>query len=147
MNTTKQYKIVPVKNKINFEKIKITDSNSAFQIIKKFWNEDVEIYESVFILLLSSSNTTIGWAKISQGGITGSVIDIKLIAKFVVDSLASGIILCHNHPSGNLKPSNEDKKITNNIKDALKLFDCQILDHIIINPDFQFYSFADNGDI
>ena len=74
------------------------------------------IYESVFILLLNRHNNTIGYAKISQGGVTGTVIDVKIIAKYIIDSLASGLILAHNHPSGNTRASSEDINITNKVK-------------------------------
>ena len=83
-------------------------------------------------MLLDRSNNTIGYAKISQGGIVGTIIDTKIIAKYVVDSLASGIVMAHNHPSGNLQPSKEDIQISKHVKEALKYFDCELLDHLII---------------
>ena len=130
----------------DFPKEKITSSKKSFEFIKQFYSDDISIYESVFILLLNRNNTTIGYAKISQGGITGSVVDIKLIAKYVVDSLASSVILAHNHPSGNLQPSQPDKDITNKVKESLKLLDSVLLDHIIITED-GYYSFADEKNL
>ena len=130
----------------DFPKEKITSSKKSFEFIKQFYSDDISIYESVFILLLNKNNTTIGYAKISQGGITGSVVDIKLIAKYVVDSLASSVILAHNHPSGNLQPSQPDKDITNKVKESLKLLDSILLDHIIITED-GYYSFADEKNL
>jgi len=82
--------------------------------------------------------------KISQGGISGTVTDIRIIMKKAVENLASGIIVCHNHPSGNLTPSDSDTNITRKIKDAGNLMDIQLLDHLIIS-DRDYYSFADNG--
>jgi DNA repair protein RadC len=96
--------------------------------------------------LLDRQNKTIGYAKISQGGIFSTVVDVKIIAKYVVDSLASGIILAHNHPSGQLKASNEDIQVTNKIKEVLKHFDCVVLDHVILTVD-SYYSMVDNGAI
>lgn len=132
------------KNQSEFAKAKIKTSKDGADFIRQFYSDDLEIYESFFILLLNRASNTIGYAKISQGGIIGTVVDVKIICKYVVDSLASGVILCHNHPSGNLTPSRQDFDITNNIKHALSFLDCNVLDHVILTAD-SFYSFADNG--
>ena len=132
------------KNITEFEQIKITNSKDSADFIRKFYSDDLEIFESFFLLLLNRNNTTIGYAKISQGGITGTVVDVKIVAKYVVDSLASAVVLCHNHPSGNLKPSNADKDITDKIKKVLTLMDTTVLDHIILTAD-SYFSFADEG--
>lgn len=101
-------------------------------------------YEEFHILFLNRSNKVIKKMKLSQGGVSGTVTDVRLIMKTAISSLASGMIACHNHPSGNLNPSEADSKITQKIKDAGNLLDIQLLDHIIIgNKDY--YSFADNG--
>ena len=144
-NQLKEFKIVPTKNNLEIPKKTIKNAEDAFEFIKQFWNEDIEVYESVFILLINRGNKTIGWAKISQGGIAGSVIDVKLVCKYVVDSLASAIILAHNHPSGNKKPSVSDIEITKKIIKALDFFDCKVLDHIIVTPDFEFTSLTEEG--
>jgi DNA repair protein RadC len=94
--------------------------------------------------MLDQSNHTIGFAKISQGGVSATVVDTRIVAKFAIDSLASGIILAHNHPSGNLKPSGADEKITDKIKSGLAYFDIQVLDHIIVTED-GYTSFSDSG--
>lgn len=101
-------------------------------------------YEEFWILLLNRSNKIIEKFKISQGGISGTVIDVRMILKNAIEKLASSIILCHNHPSGNLQPSEADKKITTKLKDAARIMDMQVLDHLIIT-DSSFYSFADEG--
>ena len=80
-NQLKEYKIVPTEKSFEIAKKQITNSIDAFEYIKQFWNEDIEVYESVFILLLNRSNKPIGWAKISQGGITSSVIETKIDRK------------------------------------------------------------------
>lgn len=94
--------------------------------------------------ILNRSNKVINKMKISQGGISGTVTDVRMIMKNAIECLASGIIVCHNHPSGNLNPSESDSKITQKIKEAGNLMDIQLLDHLIIS-DKEYYSFADNG--
>ena len=143
MQTMKQYQITTKASE--FPKKKIRSSDDSYEVIKQFWHEDIEIYESFFILLLNRANMTIGWAKISQGGITGTVVDVKILLKYVVDSLASGVIIAHNHPSGNLIPSQSDIDITRKVKEALSFLDSQLLDHLIITPDNGYHSMADNG--
>lgn len=132
------------KVKSDFKKIKITDSKSASEYVRGFYHQDIEIYESVFILLLNRANVTIGYAKISQGGVCSSVVDPVIVAKYAIDTLAKGVILVHNHPSGNLNPSENDIAITEKVKRGLSLFDCNLIDHLIITED-GYYSLADNG--
>ena len=132
------------KTKTDFPCVKIEKSADANDFVRNFYSDDIEIYESFFILLLNRSNTTIGYAKISQGGIVGTVIDTTIIAKYCVEALAKSVILCHNHPSGALIPSEADKVITKKITEALKVFDCTVLDHIILT-DESYLSFADEG--
>lgn len=101
-------------------------------------------HEEFWILFLNRSNKVINRMKLSQGGISGTVTDVRMIMKKAIENLASGIIVCHNHPSGNLSPSESDTRITQKIKEAGALMDIQLLDHLIIS-DKDFYSFADNG--
>jgi DNA repair protein RadC len=101
-------------------------------------------YEEFWILFLNRSNRVINRMKLSQGGISGTVTDVRLIMKKAIENLASGIIVCHNHPSGNLSPSESDTRITQKIKEAGSLMDIQLLDHLII-CEKDYYSFADNG--
>jgi len=132
------------KNETTFENIVIKSSNDSYQFIKQFYGDDLEVFESFFILLLNRKNATAGYAKISQGGIAGTVVDVKIVAKYAVDSLASSVVLAHNHPSGNLNPSGADIELTKKIKNALSLLDVVVLDHIILTKD-SYYSFADEG--
>ncbi|HLP73254.1 MAG TPA: DNA repair protein RadC [Bacteroidales bacterium] len=101
-------------------------------------------YEEFWILFLNRSNRVINRMKLSQGGISGTVTDVRLVMKRAIEYLASGIIVCHNHPSGNLNPSESDSNITKKIKDAGNLMDIQLLDHLIITEK-DYFSFADNG--
>ena len=100
--------------------------------------------EETYALLLNRANKALGFSKISVGGTTGTIVDIKVIFQTALKSNASSIILCHNHPSGNLKPSEADIKITRSIKEAGKLMDIPLADHLIIT-DESYYSFADEG--
>jgi DNA repair protein RadC len=100
--------------------------------------------EEFWIILLNRSNKLIERQKISQGGISGTVTDVRIILKTALEKLASSIILCHNHPSGNPKPSESDISITNKIKESGKLMDINLIDHIIVT-DGKYYSFADEG--
>jgi DNA repair protein RadC len=101
-------------------------------------------HEEFWILMLNRANVIIEKVRISQGGITGTVTDIRIILKSALDYMSCGIILCHNHPSGNTNPSNEDIQLTKKIKEGGKLLDIIILDHVIIAND-KYYSFADEG--
>jgi len=146
----KEYKANLIKfslktEKSDFKKVQISSSKDAAAYARSFYFDDLEIYESVFLILLNQSNATIGYAKISQGGISSTVIDPVIVLKYAVDSLARSIILVHNHPSGICKPSHQDISITKNIREACKFIDVQVLDHIIIGAENNYYSFADNG--
>jgi DNA repair protein RadC len=146
--TIKQYKITAIKSEVaDFPQTQIKSSQIAYDVIKQFYSDDIEIYESFFILLLNRANITTGYANISQGGITGTIVDPRIILKYAVDSLACGVIVAHNHPSGNLQPSDSDNQITAKLKQALSLIDTNIIDHIILTPNNGYYSFLDNGQI
>lgn len=130
----------------NFKKVKINSSLEAKKVIKAFYSDDISVYESFFILLLNSAHNTVGWVKIGQGGIVGTTVDIQILAKYVIDSLAKAVIIAHNHPSGNMEPSNNDILMTKRIKEALKLFNVALLDHIILSgEDDNYYSFVEEG--
>ncbi|OFY20135.1 MAG: hypothetical protein A2W98_12375 [Bacteroidetes bacterium GWF2_33_38] len=124
------------------EKQKISGSKDAFEIFKAILGDLP--YEEFWILLLNRSNKIIEKIKISQGGISGTVIDTRVIMKYAIEGSASSLILCHNHPSGNISPSENDKQVTDKIKKAADIFDIKILDHIIVT-DSNYYSFADEG--
>jgi DNA repair protein RadC len=121
---------------------KITASRDVFEIFQPMLC-DIP-YEEFWVVFLNKSNKVIDKIKISQGGISATVIDVRLILKYAIERLASSIVLCHNHPSGNLQPSEADKKITRQLKDASKLMDISVLDHIIVT-ETNYYSFLDEG--
>jgi DNA repair protein RadC len=124
------------------ERKKIQSSRDAFEIFGSLLGDLP--YEEFWIILLNRSNSIIDRIKISQGGISGTVTDVRIILKYALENMASGLILVHNHPSGNLKPSDSDASITQKVKDAGKLMDIAVLDHIIISES-GYYSFADAG--
>jgi DNA repair protein RadC len=101
-------------------------------------------HEESWILFLNRANRVTGRMKISQGGVSGTVTDVRIVMKKAIESLASGLVICHNHPSGNNSPSDSDIRITQKIKEAGALMDIQLLDHLIIAGK-EYYSFADNG--
>ena len=105
--------------------------------------EDLQ-HEEFWVLMLNRSNTVIDKFMVSQGGLAGTVIDIRIILKTAIEKLASSMILCHNHPSGNIKPSDADKTITRKIKEAATLMEISVLDHLIIGRD-RYFSFSDEG--
>lgn len=125
---------------------KIGSPEDAALYAWQFYKEDIEIYESAWAVFLDRSNKTVGYTRISQGGISGTVVDIRLILKYALDTLASGVILVHNHPSGNLLPSSQDSALTRKLKEACKWMDITLIDHIILTKN-EYYSFGDNGTI
>jgi DNA repair protein RadC len=124
------------------ERVKITSSKVAYDNLQKFLSDLP--HEEFWILILNRANKIVKQTCISKGGITSTVVDARLIAKAAIENNASGIILAHNHPSGQLQPSMEDKTITKKLKEALQLFDIALLDHIIVG-DQDYFSFGDEG--
>ncbi len=121
---------------------KITSSQAVFEIMQPLIGELPN--EEFWVLFLNNSNKVIYKSQISKGGITGTVVDIRLIFKMAFEHNAVAIILAHNHPSGKLEASNEDIKITKKIKEASTTLDIRLLDHVIITEN-NYFSFADNG--
>ncbi len=124
------------------EKVRISGSQDVFSLYQPIIGDLA--HEEFWVLLMNRSNRVVDNIRISQGGISGTVIDVRLILKNALDRLASSLILCHNHPSGNLKPSEADLKITAKISEAGRTMDIQLLDHIII-ADNSYFSFSDKG--
>jgi DNA repair protein RadC len=140
------YKLAVDKSMPKIEAEQVRSADDSVKFCRNFFHDDLTLYESMFIVLLSKMNRPIGYAKISQGGVAGTVVDPKIVMKYAVESLASGIILCHNHPSGNLKPSTADDDITRRINEACKLLDTQLLDHIILT-ETSYYSYRESSSI
>jgi DNA repair protein RadC len=123
---------------------RITGSREAYDQLRGHM-EDLN-HEVFWVLYLNQNNRIMGSEKISEGGITGTVIDVRILLRKVLERLACGIIIAHNHPSGNLTPSEPDLKITRQIDQACKLMDIYLLDHLIITSS-GYYSFKDEGKI
>jgi DNA repair protein RadC len=125
---------------------KISCSRDAYKIFNDSWEQDtLEHVEEFKILLLNRSNSVLGILPISKGGISGTVTDVRIILQAAIIANASGLIVCHNHPSSSLNPSESDTKITQKIKEAANLMDIQLLDHLILTTEDNYYSFADQG--
>lgn len=141
----KEIKLYELKKlQTEFPSVKLTNSKESSAFIRQFYGDDIEVFESFFILMFNTGLKTIGYAKISQGGVSMTVVDLKILAKYAIDSLASSVIIAHNHPSGTLIPSDEDRILTGKIKDGLKLFNIDVLDHIILTKE-SYFSFAEEG--
>lgn len=121
---------------------KITSSTSVFEIMKPALL-DLK-HEEFWIVLLNRSNLVLSKELISSGGVSGTLADPKIIFKAALDKLASSVILVHNHPSGNLKPSHQDVQLTKKMIESGRILDIPVLDHIIFTDD-GYYSFADEG--
>jgi DNA repair protein RadC len=124
------------------EKKQITSSKDVYELFVS--NLGDLHHEEFWILFLNRSNKIIHQMRISQGGVSGTVIDVRIVLKNAIERLASGIILCHNHPSGNTKPSQSDIDITKKLSTAAKFMEISVLDHLIV-CDGKYFSFADEG--
>ena len=126
--------------------IKISNSKDAFNILYPLFDlNTIEIKEEFLLLLLNRANHFLGWFKLSSGGTSGTVVDVKLVFMLALQTNACNLILCHNHPSQNIQPSEADKKLTNQIKEAGKLLEINVLDHLIIASNGTYFTFADEG--
>lgn len=126
-------------------KVKITSANDAYDVLLSSWDVDIiELQEEFKILLLNRSNQVLGIYPLSKGGITGTVVDLRLIFAVALKCNATGIILSHNHPSGKLLPSDSDITLTMKIKKGADLLDISLLDHLIVTKK-GFYSFSNEN--
>lgn len=122
----------------------ITTSYSAYEVLQSSWNIGrMELQEEFKVLLLNRANQVLGIYNLSKGGVSSTIVDLKLLFGVVLKANASNIVICHNHPSGKLAPSDADIEITNKIKSACKILDIHFFDHIIISH-LGYYSFAEN---
>ena len=130
------------------DRAKITGSQEAHAILRESWDPGkIEMREEFKALLLNKGNQVLGLVELSAGGIAGTVVDLKILFATACKGLASALIIAHNHPSGELRPSDADRRLTKAISDAGKLLGIVLLEHIILAPDGGYYSFADEGEI
>lgn len=149
-NEKKQWEVAEIqltyKTKVKpSQRPSIKSSKDASTILRNSWDEDkLELIEQFKVLLINRANKVLGIVEISTGGIAGTVADPKLIFVAAIKAGACGMILSHNHPSGNLKPSQNDIQLTNKIKEGGKLLEVNVHDHIILTSE-SYYSFANEG--
>jgi len=132
-----------------FSQTKVNSSDNASKFAREVYANSeavIDLKEYFFVIYLNRANETIGYLKVAEGGVHQTTVDSKLIFATALKSLASGIILVHNHPSGNTKPSETDLQLTKRICEAAKLLDLAVLDHIILTSE-AYHSFVDNGDL
>ena len=125
------------------ERIKITDSTDANNVLRNVF-PSLEHVEYFYIICLNRATQVLGFHQISKGGLSGTVTDVRVIFQVAIKSNSSGIILAHNHPSGNLQPSDADLKITRKIKEAGSILDIAVLDHLILSEE-SYLSMADES--
>jgi DNA repair protein RadC len=134
-----------VKTEYDFAKNKITKSLDSYEVFKSYWDKNnIELVEEMNVMFLNKMNKPIGIYQHTKGGIDGTILDVEVVCGLAVKSLCKGVIIAHNHPSGNLNPSEADIKVSKNLKNALNLFSITLLDSLIVTPD-GYYSLADNG--
>lgn len=126
------------------ERTKVNGSFEVYKKAKDIWENDINYIERVKILLTDRKMSIIGLYNLSKGGIVGSIVDIRVVSAIALNTFASGLILIHNHPSGNMQPSQEDIELKNKLKKALDLFSIEMLDSLIIS-ETAYYSMKDEG--
>jgi DNA repair protein RadC len=138
-----------ISDRKDVEKKQFTSSDQIEKYLRTIWDKDsLNVNESVFVLYLDQANQLIGYEQISKGGVTGSILDPEIVMATASESLAKGVIIAHNHPSGSIKPSQADINITEKLAKALKLVDIRLLDHLILSPTpGEYYSFKDEGEM
>jgi hypothetical protein len=129
--------------KLHYNQIQTTQD--AYEFIRQVIFEGMEIQEHFVVLYLNNANRVIGYYHHSKGAINATVADVEIITAVAIKTLSKGLIISHNHPSGSLKPSEADRQVTRKLREALKLFDIQLLDHLIVTGD-SYYSFASQGE-
>ncbi len=123
----------------------ISGANDVYQVLMNAWDLDkIELLEEFKVVFLNRSNRVLGIYNLSSGGTTGTICDIKLIFVAALKSNAHAVILAHNHPSGNLKPSEADKQMTQKVKQAGVILDINVLDHLIVTKD-GYFAFGESG--
>ena len=124
----------------------IRNSDEAYYHLLRFFPENtISLNERFVVGYLNRMNKLIGVYEVSKGGITGTVVDVRLVLSVALKVAATSVLLAHNHPSGNLQPSEADKELTKKIKEACKLFDISVLDHMILSSEGKYYSFTEEG--
>lgn len=123
---------------------KINSSQDAYELLVKYFPDDIiEYKESFKVVLLNQSNKVLGIVSISEGGISATYVDVRLILQAALLANATQVVLAHNHPSGSIKPSTLDDVLTEKVRKAAELMEIHIMDHIILSPEEKYYSYHD----
>ena len=125
-------------------KIKITSPEESAHQLRNIWNDKIDYQESMYLMLLDRANNILGYTLLATGATTGVLVDIKMILQTALKSNAHGVIMAHNHPSGNIYPSKQDDAITSKVKKGLEAIDVKLLDHLIISTE-GFYSYQNEN--
>lgn len=146
-NTTYKYgkvRLVREPAPFGYTKRKLTTSRVIAEFAREVLESEdgINVYETFWMISLNNNNVIMDYAKVGMGGIRGVFVDTAMVAKFALETMASGVALVHNHPSGSLKPSQPDLKLTKLIKLGLDVFDINLIDHLIVTED-SYFSFAD----
>lgn len=128
------------------KQLKVSCSNDAEGFFRSIWSDQISYREEMYVALLNRANMILGYNKLSVGGTSSTVVDMKMLMQLLLKTNTHSFILCHNHPSGHLKASHQDKELTKQVKAASKLLDIQLLDHLILSAD-SYISMADEGEI
>ena len=150
INETNLFKIAEIAVKYSTsvkpsERIKVTTSHDAADAFRELWSQSMEYKESFYAMYLNRNNRILGIHKVAEGGLCGTVVDVRCVFQVALKANACSVIVAHNHPSGNEVPSEADKTITRKIKEAGKFLDIPLLDHLIMLPGDGYMSFADDG--
>ena len=121
----------------------VSSSMEAYWVLESNWSDQMSLLEEFNILLLDQSNRALGMYCVSKGGMTSTTVDLRVVFAAALKARAASIVLAHNHPSGQLRPSHEDLELTNKIVKAGDLLSIIVQDHLILTPEGQYYSFAD----
>jgi DNA repair protein RadC len=123
----------------------VASSQNCAEYLRRLWDDDtIELREEFVLLCLSGSHEVLGWVKLHTGGFSHAAVDLRLVLGVALQTASSSVVVAHNHPSGSLTPSPEDRALTRRLADACELVGVRFLDHVIVTRDAS-YSFADNG--
>lgn len=126
------------------ERPQIRNADDAYHILETNWSDQIGLLEEFNVLLLDRSNRVMAMYPVSKGGVSGTVVDLKIVFAAAIKGRASSIILAHNHPSANLTPSEADISLTERFKKAGEILDIKVFDHLILSPEGGYYSFSEH---
>jgi DNA repair protein RadC len=137
-----RYRRKPIQNEVS----RIQNSADAITLLRQLYDKNkIHYQEQSIAIFLNRNNDILGFQKLSSGGLSGTVVDARILFSVALKTLSSGIILSHNHPSRNLNPSRQDVNLTNRLRKFGNMIDITLLDHIIVDDRFNYYSFAEEG--